>query len=60
VLRFEPDGLPLRLPLVFLRSGQIALAVGSGRRFIAALGIVSLAGGTWHSRRGGTIDNLFA
>jgi hypothetical protein len=42
-----------------LRSWQVALAVGSYEGApLSALGIVALAGGAWHSRRGGTIDSL--
>jgi S1-C subfamily serine protease len=60
VLRFQPDGLPI-MPVAdaALRSGQLALAVGNqDGAALAALGIVALAGGPWHSRRGGSIDSL--
>jgi S1-C subfamily serine protease len=59
-LRFQPDGLAIAPTAdTSLRSGQVALAVGNHEGApLAALGIVSLAGGTWHSRRGGTIDSL--
>ena len=60
VLRFQPDGLPIAPTAdASLRSGQVALAVGSYEGApLSALGIVALAGGAWHSRRGGTIDSL--
>src|SRR5262245_12132548 len=60
VLRFQADGLPIApIADVSLRSGQVAMAVGSHEGApLAALGIVALAGGAWHSRRGGTIDSL--
>jgi S1-C subfamily serine protease len=60
VLRFQPDGLPIAPTAnVSLRSGQVALAVGNHEGTpLAALGVIALAGGAWHSRRGGTIDSL--
>jgi S1-C subfamily serine protease len=60
VLRFQPDGLPIAaLAEAVLRPGQIALAVGNHEGApLVALGIVALAGGAWHSSRGGTIDSL--
>jgi S1-C subfamily serine protease len=60
VLRFQPDGLPIATVAdAPLRPGQIALAVGNHEGApLAALGVVALAGGAWHSRRGGTIDSL--
>jgi S1-C subfamily serine protease len=60
VLRFQPDGLPVAPTAdASLRSGQVALAVGNHDGApLSALGIVALAGGAWHSRRGGTIDSL--
>src|SRR5205823_11719870 len=60
VLRFQPDGLPVaQVADATLRAGQIALAVGNQEGApLAALGIVALAGGAWHSLRGGTIDSL--
>jgi S1-C subfamily serine protease len=60
VLRFQADGLPTAATAdVSLRAGQLALAVGSHEGApLAALGSVAFAGGPWHSRRGGTIDNL--
>jgi S1-C subfamily serine protease len=60
VLRFQPDGLPIAATAdAPLRAGQVALAVGNHEGApLASLGIVALAGGAWHSRRGGTIDSL--
>ena len=60
VLRFQPNGLPIAPTAdASLRSGQVAVAVGNHEGApLAALGIVALAGGAWHSRRGGTIDSL--
>jgi S1-C subfamily serine protease len=41
------------------RVGQVVLAIGNhDGEPLAAFGIVALAGGAWHSIRGGTIDNL--
>jgi S1-C subfamily serine protease len=60
VLRFQPDGLPIAsIADRSLRPGHIVLAVGNyeGGPF-AALGIIAIAGGPWHSARGGTIDSL--
>ena len=60
VLRFQPDGLPIAsIADGFLRPGHIVLAVGNYEGGpLAALGIIAIAGGTWHSVRGGTIDSL--
>jgi len=60
VLRFQPDGLPIAAVAdASVRPGQIALSVGNYEGTpLAALGIVALAGGAWHSLRGGTIDSL--
>src|SRR6201982_359275 len=60
VLRFQPDGLPTRTPAeASLRAGYVVVAVGNHDGApLAALGIVALAGGAWHSVRGGTIDSL--
>jgi S1-C subfamily serine protease len=61
VLRFEPGGLPLAATgdAAALRAGHLILAIG---RFdgapLASHGIVGFAGGPWHSRRGGTIDQF--
>ena len=39
--------------------GRLVVAVGRGSEgVIASLGMVSVAGGAWQSRRGGTIDSL--
>ena len=60
VLRFQPDGLPIAsIADGFLRPGHIVLAVGNYEGGpLAALGIIAIAGGAWHSVRGGTIDSL--
>src|SRR5262245_26691227 len=60
VLRFQPDGLPVATTAeAQWRAGQVVLAVGNHDGApLAALGIVALAGGPWHSLRGGTIDSL--
>ena len=60
VLRFQPDGLPVATTAEApLRAGQVVVAVGNHEGApLAALGIVALAGGAWHSVRGGTIDRL--
>src|SRR5439155_8413505 len=60
VLRFQPDGLPVAATTnAAPRAGDLVLAVGNHEgSSLAALGIVALAGGPWHSARGGTIDNF--
>ena len=60
VLRFKPDGLPVAATTnAAVRAGETVLAVGNyDGSPLAALGIVALAGGPWHSARGGTIDNF--
>ena len=60
VLRFQPDGLPVATTAdASPRAGQVVMAVGNHDGGpLAALGIVALAGGAWHSVRGGTIDSL--
>src|SRR5262245_13086174 len=60
VLRFQPDGLAVATTAeALLRAGQVVVAVGNYEGApLAALGIVALAGGAWHSLRGGTIDKL--
>jgi S1-C subfamily serine protease len=60
VLRFQPDGLPVATTAeASLRAGHVVLAVGNHDGApLAALGIVALAAGAWHSVRGGTIDSL--
>jgi WD40 repeat protein len=54
VLRFQPDGLPVATTAeARLRAGQVVVAVGNHEGApLAALGIVALAGGAWHSLRG--------
>jgi S1-C subfamily serine protease len=61
VLRFQPDGLAAAQTgdAGSLRAGHVVLAVGAEQGTpIASLGIVAVAGGAWHSRRGGAIDSL--
>jgi S1-C subfamily serine protease len=61
VLKIDSAGLavPSLGDAAALRAGQIALAVGRNLLgVIAASGIVAMAGGAWHSRRGGAIDQL--
>ncbi len=61
VLRFQPDGLATAqtADAASLRAGHVVLAVGNHRGApLAGLGIVAIAGGPWHSLRGGTIDSL--
>ena len=61
VLRFQPDGLAVAATTAEapLRTGHVVVAVGNHDGApLAALGIVALAGGAWHSLRGGTIDGL--
>jgi S1-C subfamily serine protease len=58
VLRFGAE-TPVVAPTTAsdLRPGHLAVAVGRSQGdVIAALGIVSLAGGAWHSSHGGKID----
>jgi S1-C subfamily serine protease len=58
VLRFDGEA-PAIAPAIAsdLRPGHLTVAVGrSHGDVIAALGIVSLAGGAWHSSHGGKID----
>jgi S1-C subfamily serine protease len=61
VLRFQPDGLAAA-PTAdsgMLRAGHLVLAIGNHQGApIASLGIVAVAGGAWHSLRGGAIDSL--
>src|SRR6202035_5345715 len=41
------------------RAGNIVLAIGNHQGSpVASLGIVAVAGGAWHSQRGGAIDSL--
>jgi S1-C subfamily serine protease len=61
VLRFQPDGLAAAqtTSAAALRSGHVVLAIGNHQGApVASLGIVAIAGGAWHSRRGGAIDSL--
>jgi S1-C subfamily serine protease len=60
VLRFQPDGLPTAATAKApLRAGEAIFAVGNHEgSALAAFGIVALAGGSWRSSRGGTIDNF--
>jgi len=61
LLRFEPDGLPTieSGDAAALRAGNLVLAVGRNETGpLASLGVAALAGGEWHSMRGGTIDRL--
>lgn len=54
------EGLPVAsADAASLRAGQVVLAVGNHQGApLASLGIVALAGGPWHSQRGGTIDSF--
>ena len=61
VLRFQPDGMAAAqtADAASLRAGHVVLAIGNHQGDpIASLGIVAIAGGAWHSRRGGAIDSL--
>jgi S1-C subfamily serine protease len=61
LLRFQPDGLAAAqtTDAASLRAGNIILAVGNHQGApVASLGIVAVAGGAWHSARGGAIDSL--
>jgi S1-C subfamily serine protease len=61
VLRFQPDGLAAAqtADAASLRAGHVVLAVGSHEGApVAGLGLVAVAGGAWHSQRGGAIDSL--
>ena len=61
VLRFQPDGLAAAQTAgaLSLRAGHVVLAVGNHEgAAVASLGIVAVAGGAWHSQRGGAIDSL--
>ncbi len=61
VLRFQPDGALVAAlgDAASLRAGNLVLAVGRHQRgAIAASGMVAVAGGAWHSRRGGAIDHF--
>src|SRR5271170_1649341 len=60
VFRFQPDSLPIAATAnASFRAGHGALAVGNYEGSpLASFGIVALAGGSWRSMRGGTIDNF--
>jgi S1-C subfamily serine protease len=61
VLRFQPDGLAAAqtADAASLRAGHVVLAIGNHQGApVASLGIVAIAGGAWHSLRGGAIDSL--
>jgi len=61
VLRFQPDGAAAAQTAhtASLRAGHVVLAIGNDQGApIASLGIVAIAGGAWHSRRGGAIDSF--
>jgi len=61
VLRFQADGSAAAptADAASLRAGHVVLAVGNREGApVASLGIVAVAGGAWHSLRGGAIDNL--
>jgi len=61
VLRFQPDGLAAAqtADAASLRAGHVVLAIGNHQGApVASLGIVAVAGGAWHSQRGGAIDSL--
>ena len=61
VLRFQPDGASVAAlgDAASLRAGNLVLALGRHELgTIAASGIVAVAGGAWHSARGGAIDHL--
>jgi S1-C subfamily serine protease len=61
VLRFQPDGLAAvqTADAASLRAGHVVLAIGNHQGApLASLGLVAIAGGAWHSRRGGAIDSL--
>jgi S1-C subfamily serine protease len=61
VLRFQPDGLAAAetADAASPRAGHIVLAIGNHQGApVASLGIVAVAGGAWHSLRGGAIDSL--
>jgi S1-C subfamily serine protease len=61
VLRFQPEGLGTAptLAAASLRAGHVVLAIGDHQGApVVSLGIVAVAGGPWHSLRGGSIDSL--
>lgn len=61
VLRFQPEGLSMAqtAQVASLRPGHVVLSIGNHEGVpVASFGIVAMVSGPWHSRRGGTIDNL--
>ncbi|HVA11767.1 MAG TPA: S1C family serine protease [Stellaceae bacterium] len=61
VLKIAGEGLPVATlgDAATLRTGNLVLAIGRHERgALAASGIVAMAGGAWHSARGGAIDHL--
>jgi S1-C subfamily serine protease len=61
VLRFQPDGLAAAptADAASSRPGHLVLAIGNHQGApVASLGVVAVAGGAWHSMRGGAIDSL--
>jgi S1-C subfamily serine protease len=61
VLRFQPDGLATAqtTEAASPRPGHVVLAIGNQEGApVVSLGIAAMAGGAWHSLRGGTIDSL--
>src|SRR3984957_497371 len=61
VLRFQPDGLAAAQTAgaASLRAGHVVLTIGNHQGVpVSSLGIVAVAGGAWHSLRGGAIDSL--
>jgi S1-C subfamily serine protease len=60
-LRFQPEGSATArtADAAALRAGHVVLAIGNQQGApVASLGIVAVAGGAWHSLRGGAIDSL--
>jgi S1-C subfamily serine protease len=60
-LRFQPEGLgsAQTLDAASLRAGHVVMAIGDHQGApVVSLGIVAVAGGPWHSLRGGSIDSL--
>jgi S1-C subfamily serine protease len=60
LLRFQSEQAPVAATAgASLKAGQVVVAVGNHDGApLAALGVVAVAGGAWHSLRGGTIDSL--
>jgi len=60
-LRFQADGLPVveAGDAASLRAGNLVLTVGRTEAGpVASCGIAAVAGGAWHSMRGGAIDRF--